>query len=156
MSSSRRWLIIFATVIGILVIATVSLVLLTKENEVVTLPEDSPQGAVQRYLIAIQENDYQNAYNYLSFDPSQKITTYNDWIRMEIGSRQISDQTAWKATLGKITQNGGSATVGVVIDTFRPGGPFADSLYSQQILFQLSKIDGKWLITSPTYIYWIY
>ena len=156
MSSSRRWLIIFATVIGILVIATVSLVLLTKESEVVTLPEDSPQGVVQRYLIAIQENDYQNAYNYLSFDPSQEIKSYDDWLRMMIGRPQISNQTAWKATLGEITQNGDSATVEVAIDTFRPGGSFVDPLYSQQIFFQLSKIDGKWLITSPTYIYWIY
>ncbi|MCX6002879.1 MAG: hypothetical protein NTX46_00280 [Chloroflexi bacterium] len=156
MNSSRRWLTVFAIVISILVITTVSLVLLTKRNEVVLLPEGTPQGVVQRYLIAVQEKNYQQAYNYLSFNPSQKIKTYDDWLRMVIGAPQISNQPTWKATLGKTTENGDNATVGVIIDTFHPGGPFEDSLRSQQIIFQFSKIDDKWLITSPTYIYWIY
>jgi hypothetical protein len=155
MDSSRRWLIIFAIVIGILVIATISLVLLTKGNEVALLPEDTPQGIVQRYLIAVQEKDFQKAYSYLSFDPSEKIQTYDDWLRMVIGEPQMSIQPAWKATLGKTTQNGDYAIVEVTIDT-GTGGPFEGLSRSHQIIFQLSKIDGKWLITSPTYIYWIY
>jgi len=138
------------------VIATVSLVLLTKGDEVELLQEDTPQGIVQRYLIAIQEKNYQKAYNYLSFDPLQKISTYDDWLRMVIGELQISNQSTWKATLGKITQNVDNATVEVTIDTFRPRAPFEDPLHSQQINFQLSKINGKWVITSPTYIYWFY
>jgi hypothetical protein len=156
MNSSRVWLIIFAIVVSILLITTVSLVLLTKGNEVAILPEDSPQGIVQRYLIALQEKNFQKAYSYLSFDPSEKIKTYNDWLRMVIGEPQISNQSAWKAALGKTTQNGDNATVEVIIDTFRPGGPFEDPVRSQPIIFQLSTINGKWLIISPTYIYWIY
>jgi hypothetical protein len=155
MDSSRRWLIIFVIVISILVIATVSLVLLTKGNEVALLPEDTPQGIVQRYLIAVQEKDFQKAYNYLSFNPLEKIQTYDDWIRMVIVAPQISNQPAWKATLDKTTQNGDDATVEVIIDT-GTGGPFEGLPRSQLIDFQLSKIDGKWLITSPTYINWIY
>jgi len=154
MNSSNRWLIIFAIVIGILVIATVSLVLLIKGNEVTLLPEDTPQGIVQRYLIAVQEKDYPVAYEYLYFDSSQKNQTYNDWLSMVMP--QASNQATWKATLGNTTQNGNNATVEVIIDTVRPGGPFGNPTSSQQILFQLSKIDGKWLIASPTYIYWIY
>jgi hypothetical protein len=156
MNSSRVWLIIFAIVVSILVIATVSLVLLTKGNEVTVLPDNTPQGIVQRYLVALQEKDYQKAYTYLSFDPSEKIQTYNDWLRMVIGGPQISNQSAWKAALGKTTQNVDNATLEVIIDTFRPGGPFEDPVRSQSIIFQLSKINGKWLITSPTYIFWIY
>ena len=155
MNSSRRWLFIFATIIGILVITSVSLVLFTKGREVTLLPDDTPAGTVQRYLIAIQEKDYQKAYSYLSFDPSQKITTYDDWLRM-IGGSQTFDQSTWKASLGKATQNDNSANVEVTIDTFRPGGPFQDPVHSQKILFRLSKNDSKWVITSPTYIYWIY
>jgi hypothetical protein len=153
--NSRSWLIIFTFATGILVIATVSLVLLTKGNEVALLPENTPQGIVQRYLIAVQEKNYQNAFSYISFDPAEKIQTYNDWIGM-VGGPQMSNQSEWKATLGKTTQNGDNATVEITIDTLRPGGPFANSMSSQQIVFQLIKIDGKWLIRSPTYIYWIY
>ena len=154
--NSRRWLIVFAVIIGILTIITVSLVLSTKGNQVALLPEDTPQGIVQRYLIAIQEQNYREAYSYLSFDPLQKITTYDDWLRMVGGIPQMPYQTTWKATLGKTTQNGDGATVEVSIDTFRPGGPFVDPVRSQLKIFQLAKFGGKWLITSPTYIYWIY
>ena len=77
MNSSRRWLIIFAIVISILVTMTVFLVLLTKGNEVTLLSENTPQGTVQRYLIAVQEENYQEAYGYLSIDESQRITTYD-------------------------------------------------------------------------------
>jgi hypothetical protein len=154
--TSHRWLIIFAVVISILVITTVSLVLFTKGNQVALLPYDTPQGIVQLYLIAIQEQDYREAYGYLSFDPSQKITTYDDWLRMVGGIPAMPYQSAWKATLGRTTQEGDSASVEVTIDTFRPGGPFVEPVRSQLMIFQLVKIGGEWLITSPTYIYWIY
>ena len=156
MNSSRQWLIIFTAVLSVLVITTASLVFLTKGYEVALLPENTPQGTVQRYLIAIQERDYQAAYNYLSFDPSQKPLTYDKWLNMGTGNPQRPNQTTWKATLGKTTQNGDYATVEVIIDTLRPDGPFVNPLNSQQVAFQLHIINLKWLITSPTYVYWIY
>jgi hypothetical protein len=153
--NSRRWLIVFAVIIGVLAITTLSLVLLTKGNKVALLPDDTPQGIVQRYLIAVREQDYREAYGYLSIDPSQKVTTYDDWFR-RVGGISRTYQATWKATLGKTTQNGDNASVEVSIDTFRPEGPFTDPVRNQLIIFQLAKIGGKWLITSPTYIYWIY
>jgi hypothetical protein len=153
MNSSRRWLIIFTSVIGVLVIATVALVLFTKGNEVALLPEDTPQGIVQRYLMAVQEKDYPKAYSYLSFTPTQKDTEYDDWIKFGL---PVNSSVTWKATLGKIMQNSENATVEVTIDTFRPGGPFEDTQYNQQIIFQLVRVNGSWFITSPTYLYWIY
>jgi hypothetical protein len=134
----------------------VSLVLLTKGNEVTLLPEDKPQGTVQRYLIAIQDKDYPQAYSYLSFDTSGQITTYDDWLRSVTVMPETYSQPAWKATLGKTTQNGDNATVEVTIDTFRTGGLLGDSQFSQYITFQLTKSGNSWFITSPTYIFWIY
>jgi hypothetical protein len=155
MNSSRRWLLVFAIIIGVLIIFTVSLVLFTKGNKVALLPENTPQGVVQRFLMAVQDRDFQKAYSYLFLSNSGKVTTYDEWFR-SLYLSPTSDQSAWKATLGKTTENVDNATVEVTIDTFRPSGPFEDPLRSQQIVFQLSKIDGKWLIISPTYIYWIY
>jgi hypothetical protein len=154
MGSSRRWLLIFAIIIGVFVISTVTLVLFSEGNKITLLPEDSPQGTVQRYLIAIQEKDYQKAFSYLSFSPADKITTYNDWLMM-VGP-QASTQAVWKATLGKITLNGNNAQVEVTIDTARPGGLFGNSQTSQLIIFQLAKTANSWGITSPTYVSWIY
>lgn len=152
--NSRRWLIIFAVIIGLLVITAVSLVLLTKEDQITLLPDDTPQGAVQRYLIAMQEQDYREAYDYLSFDPSRK-RSYSEWNPTIDGVYRMTP-TTWKATLIKTTQNGDSASVEVSIDKFRPEGPFSGMTRNQLITFELAKIEGKWLITSPTYIFWIY
>jgi len=55
--------------------------------------------------MAVQDKDYQQAYNYLSFATSGKITTYDDWLS-SMALPQTSNQTAWEATLGKTTQNG--------------------------------------------------
>ena len=155
MNSSRRWLIIFATVIVVLIIATTLLVFLTGENEADLLPEDTPEGVVQRYLIAVRERNYQEAYNYLLFDPSEEIESYDDWVRIS-GIRRIADGPTWKANLGQTIQNGDNATVQVVFETLRPGGPFDNPVRSRQISYELKRTDSQWLITSPTRIYWIY
>jgi len=43
------------------------------------LAADTPQGTVQRYLIALENQDYQQAYTYLS--PNMPGTmSYNDWL----------------------------------------------------------------------------
>ena len=156
MNSSHRWLIICAALIGTLVITTILLVLLVKEDKAALLPENTPEGVVQRYLVAIREERYQEAYNYLSIDPSDRITTYDDWLLMVVGNSRISNSNEWKATLGKTMQYTGTATVDVYIDSIGSGGLFEDTLRNQQVTFQLSKSDGVWLITSPIYIFWIY
>ena len=151
---SRRWLIIFAVIIGVLAITAVSLVLLTKGDQITLFPDDTPQGTVQRYLIAMQEQDYREAYDYLSFDPSRK-RSYSEWSPTFSGISRMT-QATWKATLVETTQNGDSASVEVSIDKFRPEGPFSGMTRNQLITFQLAKIEGRWIITSPTYTYWIY
>jgi len=155
MDSSRRWLLAFSSIIGALVVATIALVLLTGGIEPELLPENTPEGTVQRYLIAIQEGKFQQAYGYLKFDPSEPVKNYEDWLRMAAGYPG-SDRSSWKASLGDTEQTGTTASVEVIIDTFRPSGPFEDPVNRQEILFQLIRDGDGWLITSPTYIYWNY
>ena len=155
MNSSRRWLIIFGIVIAVLVVVTTVLVLSTGGSKVALLPEDTPQGIVQRYLLAVQNKDFQQAYGYLSFDQSGQFTTYTEWIQM-MPVPQASNQSAWRATLGNTALNGNNATVDVIIDVFHPGGLFGGSQFSQNMTYVLTKTADKWLITSPTYLYWIY
>lgn len=155
MNTSRRWLVIFGTAIGILLVLTVVLVLVNRGNEVPLQPEDTPQGTVQRYLIAINDKDYRTAYSYVSMTQSGKPMTYDEWVR-SVPFYPTPNQSVWKASLGKTMITGQEASVEVIVDVFRPGGPFENPTRSQNIAFQLSKIDGKWLITSPSYLYWIY
>lgn len=156
MDSSRRWLLVFGSVIGVLVITAVVLVLLTGGDQPELLGENTPEGTVQRYLIAIQENKYQQAFGYLKFSSSDPVKNYEDWVRMVAGYPGTDNRSTWKAVLGSASQTGDTATVEVTIDTFRPSGPFEDPVRRENLLFQLDRAGAGWLITSPTYIYWNY
>lgn len=156
MDGSRRTLIIFGTILGLLVIAVTALVFLTNTGDIDLMAEDSPEGTVQRYLIAIHENRYQDAYSYLKFSPDDRIESFKDWMSMSAGWPGPDSQRTWKALLGESEITTNKATVGVVIDTFRPGGVFENPVNSQNLLFTLKQENSKWFITSPLYFYWIY
>jgi hypothetical protein len=153
MNSSSKWLIIFAGIIGTLALIAVVLVLVTGGKNVTLLAADTPQGTVQQYLIALEEGDYQRSYNYLS--PNLPGTmSYDDWLSQN--TNRPAGQTGWRATLGKTVQNGNYATVEVMIETSYPGGMMSSSQSNLPVTFDLSETGNSWLITSPTYIYWIY
>lgn len=156
MDNSRRWFAVFASIIALLVLVSVVLVFISEGREARLLPADTPQGIVQRYLIALQKRDYQQAYGYLHFESTEHKPTYDDWLRMTAGITSRADQPAWKASLGSITPDDSKAVVEVIIDTFRPGGPFVNPVTTQVVNFSLIETDFGWLITSPTYVYWIY
>jgi hypothetical protein len=139
--------------VAVIAIITVALVLLTGNEQPDLLDEASPEGTVQRYLVAIQQNDWQLAYTYLSPESFPKDGSYDEWLR---SIPLPSDQSVWKATLGSVFINGDTANVEVSIDTFRPQGPFENPVLSQEIVFQLTRTDGKWSIISPPYVYWVY
>jgi hypothetical protein len=69
----------FGITIGILVIIAVALVLSTR-GSVSLLPADTPQGTVQRFLVALQDKDFQKAYSYLSLDVKGGKMPYQDWV----------------------------------------------------------------------------
>lgn len=155
MKSSSRFLLGFGITIGILVIVAVALVLSTRGNGVSLLPENTPQGTVQRFLVALQDKDFPKAYSYLSVERNGVKMTYDDWLRSKPPIFQ-SPESAWKATLGNTTITGNSATVEVIVDIFRPSGPFEGPVRSQTIFFQLTKAGDSWFITSPAELYWLY
>ncbi len=155
MKSSRRLFIGFGIAIGVLVIVTIALVLSTRGGSVSLLPEDTPQGTVQRFLIVVQDRDFPKAYAYLKVEERGIILSYSDWVR-NIPPAFQSSPSAWKATLAATTVTGNQASVEVVVDVFRPGGPFEDPVRSQTVSFQLTKIGGTWFITTRPPLYWLY
>jgi hypothetical protein len=153
MNSSSKWLLVFAGIVGALALLAVILVLSTRGKNVTLLAVDTPQGTVQRYLVALENQDYQQAYTYLSPNMPGTIS-YNDWLTQN--QNRPATQTGWRATLGKTEQNGGYATVDVMIETSYPGGMMSSSQSNLPVTFDLTETGNSWLITSPSYIYWIY
>jgi hypothetical protein len=150
--TSSRWLLIFGVTIGVLVIAAVVLVLTMTPKETPLLPENTPEGTVQRYFLALQDEDYLTAYSYLS-PPTTETYPYEQW-RSPFTSP--GEKPEWKATLGKSAVEDSQATVEVTIDTFRPGGPFDNPVRTNQITFFLTKEGTSWKITSPWDVWWLF
>lgn len=153
MKSSSRWLLTFGVAIGILVIVTVVLVLTLPGGESVSLlPEDTPEGTVQRFFLALEAEDYLKAYSYLS-SSVQEERPYERWSRPFVSGEE---RPGWKATLGKSVIKDNEATVDVVVDVFRPRGPFEDPVRSRHITFFLKKEGASWRITAPDNLWLIY
>ena len=153
MKPSSRWLLIFGAAIGVLVIVAIVLVFtMGRPGGAPLLPEDTPQGTVQRYFLALQAEDYVTAYSYLSPPPSAKLT-YDDWVRSIYTPTEKSE---WKVTLGKKAVSDSEATVDVVIDVFRPGGPFDNPVSTQRVTFFLKQEGTSWKITSPWDVWWLF
>ena len=151
MKSSSRLLLAFGVAIGVLAIASVVLVLTLPGEGVSLLPEDTPEGIVQRYLLALEDEDYLKAYSYLS-SSVQVERSYERWSRPLVGG---GERPGWKATLGKSEVRGNEATVMVVVDVFRPRGPFEDPVRTSHRAFSLKKEEASWVITSPVNPWWL-
>jgi hypothetical protein len=159
MQSSNRVLIGFGIGLAVLVILTVVLVLSLGQKSAPALPQNTPEGTVQAYLVAVQEKDYTRAYSYLMPFPTPTDNlkpyppySYENWLN----SARNTGNVAWKATLGRTSITGNKATVEVNIEVFRPAGPFDNPVHTNNITFALTQEGDRWLITTPTDLFWIY
>lgn len=154
MKTSGKFLLVFGIIILAVVAIAVTLAVTSGNEPVKMLPEDSAGGTVQRFLIAVKEQDYEKAYTFLSpRTDNVKTSPYEDWVR-SVQSR--SNISSWKAGIVKSTVKENSATVEVAIDVFRPGGPLSNPVHTNNIAFLLQKEGGKWLISSPVDLWWLY
>ncbi len=152
MKSSNRLLIIFGSAIGVLVLVAIILVLAMPAHQPALLPEDTPEGTVQRYFIALQNEDYAKAYSFITQPADPKMTS--DIWRGQY-NRPV-EKNVWKVTIGKAKIIGNEATVDVVIDVFRPQGPLSDPINTNNISFSLRKAGTGWTIISPFDLWWLY
>jgi hypothetical protein len=157
MKSSSRWLFAFGVAIVVLAAVAVVLVLTTTGSSSVNLlPEDTPEGIVQRYLLATDAGDYKKAYSYLSPSAVARDTYYNSYERWSQGFFQSQRQNGWKATLGKSVITDDRATVAVTINIFSPDAPFVSPANTSYYTFTLQKEEAFWRITSPIYPLYFY
>jgi hypothetical protein len=156
MKSPNRILLWFGIAIAVIVVLTVALVLINQSRQVFLLPEDTPQGIVQRFLQAIQEKDFPKAYGYLNIVEKGVRLSYDDWLN-SIKPVYAPEQSTWKATLGTTNITGNTAIIEINIDIFRSNSqPLDNSVYSQRVIYYLSKINNQWFITSRPELYWLY
>jgi len=151
--ASTRFLVISGVAIGVLVMVAVVLVLIVGDGGSTTLlPEDTPEGVVQRFLLALEAEDYEEAYGYLH-SSARAERSYLSWVSP---LRWYEEQPGWKATLGESLVEGNEAIVEVNYTRFYPSAPLVDPVFNHKIIFRLQKEGVSWGITSPNWLSFLF
>jgi hypothetical protein len=118
--------------------------------------EDTPEGVVQNYLLAIKKADYERAYGYLSPTirgyPASAEAFATDVHEYRYNFNLDESSTSISVDAARIV--GESADVIVHETTFRSGGLFGSSESTSSSIFSLRRENGQWKIWVSDQDYW--
>ena len=155
-SGADRWLI--AIVAGVILLIVISLVIVLNREEPTYIDDVAPAGVVHNYLLALQQEDYARAYDYLSPTlPNYPIDVeaFYDHMRNE---RSGFHDAGRRATAVRDTDYFGEnrATVRIEETTFYNSGLFGSNQSTSTFDMALVQIEGNWmLIDGDSYWYWL-
>lgn len=155
-SASSKWLAGAGVVILAIIIASVAVALLNRPQAQTLLPEGTPAGAVQRYLLAVEAGETRQAYDYLSRDLQAKCNYdfFRDNTRGMMRGSPNRDRDTRVALEGERPRDDG-IEVRVRITEFSVSAPFDVNEYSHTETFLLKQLDGAWrLVERPWPITW--
>ena len=144
---TRLWLIGGGVFLGILLIASVVLTLTQKED---LPPIGSPEAAVQNFLKAAQEDEYEVTYDFLSAELKLDCEL-EDFVGQRRFDGGVMDDS--RVTLQKTTTAGGVTFVDVRITRFYGTGPFDSSESSYEQRFSLQQEDDLWKFSAYPWPY---
>jgi len=136
---SRLWLIGIGAIFAALLGAGVGLAI-TLERSRGLLPPDRPEGVVQRFLMAVEDGRFEEAYAYLTSE-SQSRCSLQDFTAFTSTRRFAYDQGS--LSLGRVEVSGDEATVWVRHES---DGPFETYAYEEP--FRLTREGGQWRINA--------
>ncbi|MBT3338507.1 MAG: hypothetical protein HN855_14695 [Anaerolineae bacterium] len=142
-----RFLVGILIAVTLLVVASLA-VFFTQKGTITYLPEDTPEGIVHNYVLALQEGDYERAYAYLA-DKEHKPsydTFQRDILSNQMGVRdagiQVNDVIMLKDT----------AQVELTMIEVSSGLFPSDYRYTEIAL--LIEQNGAWKLLQMPYFYW--
>lgn len=127
-------MLIAAAVVAVLVVAAVVVVL--TGPRISDLDPDSPEGVVQRFVQAMIDGDEDLASSLVAYDEGDCTPMPPDAMN---GDESI------RITLGDVRVSGDDADVDITI-TRSGGGPLDPYEWSDDLTFDLGRVDGAWLI----------
>jgi hypothetical protein len=141
-------------VIGIILLAVVAVVLvLARGQRENYMADDTPSGVVHNYFLAIQREEFEKAYGYLSDDLKSK-PDLDEFIQM-VDDNYYGSEVSLQ--IGQSSIDGDRARVEVSITTYSGGGPFDSGRYSSPDTAYLRRNEnGDWKLTGYPYPYWGY
>lgn len=140
--------------VGILVfiaaLVVVSIILFFARQQTLDyVAEDTPEGVVRNYLLAIQKGDYPRAYKYLAEQKGKP--SYTAFEQAFLGNTQSLEAAG--ARIGQTTQSGTQAWVEVTV-VYGVEAPFGSGRWDNVEKASLIQQDGQWKITHMPYPFW--
>lgn len=147
-----RFLVGILAGIGLLLVLAVAAIFLLR-GPAQELPATTPGGTVQRFLLALEKQEYGAAYDYLS-------DTMADKPSREEFARYNANYVAYeppgmRLRIERESLSGDSATVVVAVTHYSTGGPFfGGGEWTTSETFTLRREGETWRISSLPYRYW--
>ena len=135
--------------IGLLVVAAVVLFFVRGQDQTYD-SEDTPGGVVHNYVLALQNMDYQRAYDYLA-DKGSKPTY--EAFRQAFLTRQM-DTSNSTLQVGKAYLDDDGAGAWLEVSVLFAGSGLLDQGWSSNDKGTLIQQGGNWKITYLPYPYW--
>ena len=142
---AKAWLIGVVVFVGALVVAGLVVALVTS-RDMDMLPADSPEGTVQRYLLALEDASYDEAYGYLSAS-TRAVCSRTQFLRYA-SYREVRDVSM---TLEDTRRFDSSAVVVARVTVFDIEPTLQPQEYSYEQTFDLRLEAGQWRLVSPDY-----
>jgi len=140
---------------AVVLVAVVAAVLLTRPA-VDYLPDDTPEGIVHNYLLALQRRDYQRAYGYLSprlRGHPETLMQFQSDIEHNTWQFQSGASVSLEVLSARVT--GYEASVEVSESHLNRGGFFPSGPSGYHFYVTLRQEDGQWrIIASDNYFAW--
>jgi len=136
--------------IGLLVVVALA-VFFTRKDTQTYISDETPEGVVHNYVVAVLNKDYEKAYSYLA-DLDNK-PTYEEF-RDSFLKGMVNPNNSG-VDVGQSDITGDDATVEVTL-VYNPSDPFSTGYRDTQRAI-LVKQNGTWKISSmPQYNFWDY
>jgi len=142
-----RFLLAILGFIGFLAVCAVVLFFLRREPQDYGT-DDTPEGVIRNYILALQKGEYGTAYSYLQ-DIEEKPTS-TEFKQAFITQRMEPSNTS--VQIGTVKISGADANIALTI-IHTSDDPF-DRTWDENSSALLTKQNGKWRIVSMPYPYW--
>jgi hypothetical protein len=143
-----RFLVGILVFIGVLIIAALALFFIRQDNQVY-VAETTPDNIVRNYALALQKQDFQRAYTYLSDNPAKP--TYDAFRRAFLTNQlNVSSNALQVGSVQYISSSEASVNLTILYESF---GPFSQGSSSTDIA-NLVQQSGAWKISYMPYPFW--
>ena len=137
--------------IGVLVALALGLYFTRQDRALTYGSDDTPEGVVRNYVVAVFKRDYEKAYSYLADKPAKPTLDEfkKSFLRNDVNPSNIG------VDVGPAQINGNEAYVMLYIQ-YGSSDPFSSGSLSEERAVLVKQGDGEWRIEQMPFNFWAY